>query len=88
MRSPVRGEDCLDAGRDAESERRHGANGGLRHWRYRKVDGEEGSRRFRCPSLAAALGAALSTWFAARSKSMPASAGQWWNDGGGTLAES
>ena len=52
------------------------------------VDGEEGTSPVPLPlSLAAALGAALSTWFSALPKSMPASAGQWWNDGG-TLAQS
>lgn len=35
----------------------------------------------------AALGAALATWFATLPTSIPASAGQWWNNGG-TLAQS
>jgi hypothetical protein len=35
----------------------------------------------------AALGGALAAWFATLPNSMPASAGQWWNDGG-TLAQS
>jgi hypothetical protein len=35
----------------------------------------------------AALGAALTTWFATLPTSLPASAGQWWNNGG-TLAQS